>query len=231
MDPAALKLILDAFNRRFDEMEARLDRRFSPPPMTEPRDAGEDDLSALLLAQAPSTKEAVVVTSDPSSLAPMQPQAGEAGSFESEAAAPPSSVNEPYRDDAAGADHLGTGVDLVLQQAAKVLAPLAYHAVASSATRLAIMVSDVTWPGALTVYAELRDEHAMEARLHPSRTLALDELPQVLHSRCSTFGPIHIERATASVSTTPAPLRLRRPRRAPPRPPWLRRPRCSSWAS
>jgi hypothetical protein len=41
MDSAALKLILDAFNRRFDKMEARLDWHFSPPPMTEPQDAVE----------------------------------------------------------------------------------------------------------------------------------------------------------------------------------------------
>jgi hypothetical protein len=42
MDLAALKLILDAFNRRFDQMEARFDRRFSPPPMTEPPQSSLD---------------------------------------------------------------------------------------------------------------------------------------------------------------------------------------------
>jgi hypothetical protein len=42
MDPSVLKLICDAFNRRFDELEARLDRRFSPSPATEPRDAVEE---------------------------------------------------------------------------------------------------------------------------------------------------------------------------------------------
>jgi hypothetical protein len=39
MDPAALKLFLDEFNRRFDEWESRWDRRFSPRPATEPQDA------------------------------------------------------------------------------------------------------------------------------------------------------------------------------------------------
>ena len=39
MDPSQLKLILDEFNRRFDEMEARWDRRFSPPPTKEQIDA------------------------------------------------------------------------------------------------------------------------------------------------------------------------------------------------
>ena len=91
---------------------------------------------------------------DSSSLAPLQPQADEAGASESEAAAPPSVVDEPYRDAAAGVESSSTGVDLGLQQVAKVLAPLEYHEMAPSATRLSVMASDATWLGALTIFAD-----------------------------------------------------------------------------
>jgi hypothetical protein len=56
MDPAALKLILDEFNRRFDEMEARLDRRFSPPLATEPQDA-PSVASALICSTATASTD------------------------------------------------------------------------------------------------------------------------------------------------------------------------------
>jgi len=91
---------------------------------------------------------------DSSSLAPLQPQADEAGASESEAAAPPSVVDEPYRDAAAGVESSSTSVDLGLQQVAMVLAPLEYHEMAPSATRLGVMASDATWLGALTIFAD-----------------------------------------------------------------------------
>jgi hypothetical protein len=45
-----VKLILDEFNRRFDEWETRWDRRFSPPPVMEL----QDDPSSVVLARANS---------------------------------------------------------------------------------------------------------------------------------------------------------------------------------
>ena len=45
-----VKLILDEFNRRFDEWETRWDRRFSPPPVMEL----QDDPSSAVLARANS---------------------------------------------------------------------------------------------------------------------------------------------------------------------------------
>jgi hypothetical protein len=42
MDPSVLKLIIDEFNQRFDEMEARWDPCFSPLPAKDPQVAVEE---------------------------------------------------------------------------------------------------------------------------------------------------------------------------------------------
>jgi hypothetical protein len=86
------------------------------------------------------------------------------------------------------------GIDLGLQQAATVLVTLTHHDEASSATRLDVTMSAATWRGVLADCAKLRDGRALEARPHPGRTLAsLVEMPQVLPSRCSTLGHIHVK--------------------------------------
>jgi hypothetical protein len=72
MDPSILKLIIDEFNQRFDEMEARWDLCFSPPPTKEPRVAVEElrvgtTTSTPSVASAPS---AAPPPPPPTSLAP-----------------------------------------------------------------------------------------------------------------------------------------------------------------
>jgi hypothetical protein len=71
MDPSQLQIILDHFNRKFDEMEARWDRRFSPP-LTTPRDAVEElrvgtTTSAPSVASAPICNTTTASTDKPSS--------------------------------------------------------------------------------------------------------------------------------------------------------------------
>jgi hypothetical protein len=71
MDPSVLKLIIDEFNRRFDEMEARWDPCFSPPPTKEPRVAVKElrvatTTSTPSVASAPISSTTTTSTDEPS---------------------------------------------------------------------------------------------------------------------------------------------------------------------
>ncbi|CAD6270105.1 unnamed protein product [Miscanthus lutarioriparius] len=228
-------------------MEARLDRRFSPPPTTELRDAVEEirvgaTTSAPSVASAPICSTTIASTDEPSpdTTVARANSADTADSVLSFRTARASNLPGEEFESGKGDDsdllrnrpvgarwaglravpvvHAGAGLPdrerphLHRPRRTSLVAPASTVSAAASVhvgENVPVETSPAPPPSYLS--AELRDERTLEARLHLGRTLAsLDELPQVLPSRCSTFGHFHVERGPAFVTTTPAHLRPRR---------------------